>query len=121
MLQKLFILIFIITIKAIFSAGDTALTYINKSKISQESKKNKKAKRINELVKNHAKFYGVIEVGITLTELIASIYAGEVFVKQLTQNLQRIYIPEHIAVGLSLIIVTVILSYVLLVFRNVIT
>lgn len=121
MLRKLFILTFIIIIKAIFAAADTALTYINKSKISQESKKNKKAKKINELVKNHAKFYGVIEVGITLTELIASIYAGEVFVKQLAQNLQKIYIPENISVGLSLIIVTVILSYILLVFRNVIT
>lgn len=116
MLQKIVILGIIIFIKAIFSAGDTAFTYLNKAKISQESKKNKKAKKINTLLNNNTKFYGVIEVGITMTELIASAYAGEAFVKQLATILQQVYIPETIAIGVSIVIITLILSYFLLVF-----
>lgn len=119
MLQKILVLIIILLIKAIFTAGDTALTYINKAKISQESKKNRRAKKIKEFSKNTAKFYGAMEVGITLTELIATAFAAEAFVYPLAYNLQQWNIPHDIATVFSLIIITLILSYVLLVFGSI--
>ncbi len=45
MINKILVLVIITFIKAIFSAGDTAFTYVNKAKISQMSKTNKKAKK----------------------------------------------------------------------------
>ena len=45
MIIRITILTIMIAMKAIFSASDTAFTYLNKTKISQESKKNKKAKK----------------------------------------------------------------------------
>ncbi len=39
-------LVVIICVKAIFSAADTAFVYVNKAKISQMSKSNKKAKKL---------------------------------------------------------------------------
>lgn len=121
MLKSILIIIVMVGVKAIFSASDTAFTYINKSKISQESKKNKKAALINKMIKNNSKFLGVIEVGITFIELLASAYASEAFVNPLVSvitdytKLQRMS-----ATIISIIIVALILSYFLLVFGGLI-
>lgn len=120
MSRKIIILLIILIIKAIFSAGDTALTYINKAKISQESKKSKKAKKIKEFSKNSAKFYSTMEVGITLAELIATAFAAEAFVYPLAYNLKVFQIPYDIAIVFSLVIITILLSYFLLVFGSII-
>lgn len=110
------ILLIIVFIKSIFSAADTALTYINKAKISQLSKTNKKAKKIKILIENNHKFYGIIEVVITMCELFVSTIAAEEYVNRLAFELNNISIASNIATGISIIIVTILLSYILLVF-----
>ena len=45
-MKSIIILLIIVGIKAIFSAADTAFTYTSKFKISQERKKNLKARQI---------------------------------------------------------------------------
>jgi len=109
-----------IIIKGIFTAADTAFTYLNKSKISQESKKSKKAKKIKNMIENNNRFYGIIEVGITFIELIAGLYALEVFLNPLTEILMQVGMGKSISMLISTIIVTIILSYLLLVFGAII-
>ena len=86
LLERILILLVILVIKSIFSAGDTALTYINRAKITQLAKTDKKAKKIKALMSNKNKFYSLIEVGITMIELFASAYAAETFVKASFNN-----------------------------------
>lgn len=109
------IILIIVAIKAIFAASETAFTYLNRAKIHQMSKKDKRAKRINEMLEKNHKLFGITEVGITICELFATIIAAETFVK----DLSNIFIDASIEVGianvLSIIIVTLVLSYVLLV------
>ena len=118
-MTRVMILAIMIMIKAIFSASDTAFTYLNKSKISQESKKNKKAKKIKNMIENNHRFFGIIEVGITIIELLASAYAAEVFVNPLSEIFIIYGIEKTIAMSISIIIVTIILSYFLLIFGSV--
>lgn len=115
MLERIFILLIILVIKSIFSAGDTALTYINRAKIAQLSKTDKKAKKIKTLMSNKNKFYSLIEVGITMIELFASAYVAETFVRDLVAILES-SMDYNIALVLSLVIVTLVLSYFLLLF-----
>ena len=115
LLERILILLVILVIKSIFSAGDTALTYINRAKITQLAKTDKKAKKIKALMSNKNKFYSLIEVGITMIELFASAYAAETFVKDLAIVLEA-SMDYNIAIVLSLIIVTLVLSYFLLLF-----
>lgn len=115
-MKRVIVLAIMILIKAIFSASDTAFIYINKAKISQESKKNKKAKKIKNMIENNHRFYGVIEVGITLVELLAGVYALEVFVNPLSNLFMTYGIEKTLAILISTIIITIILSYILLVF-----
>lgn len=119
MLGKIFILVIIIFVKAIFSAGDTAFTYVNKAKISHMSKTNQKAKKIKKLIQNSTKFYGIIEVVITMCELIASAYAAEAFVTPLTLALGNMGLDANVATVLSILIVTIVLSYFLLIFGGI--
>ena len=44
--MRILILILMIAMKAVLCASDTAFMYLNRAKISQESKKNRKAKKL---------------------------------------------------------------------------
>lgn len=110
-----------VAIKAIFSAADTAFTYLNKIKISQLSKKDKKARKIKTMLEDKNKFLGAIEVVITMIELLSSTYTAAVFVNPLIRELIKLPIPisYEAAVVIALAIITVVLSYILLVFGGI--
>lgn len=116
---KITILAIMIAMKAIFSASDTAFTYLNKAKISQESKKNKKAKKIKNMIENNHRFFGIIEVGITMIELFSSAYAAEAFVTPFSNYLIDKGIEQNISILIAIVVVTIILSYFLLIFGSV--
>lgn len=121
MLKSILIITILIAIKAIFSASDTAFTYINKSKIAQESKKNKKAKKINNMIKNNSKFLGIIEIGITYIELFSSAYASEAFVNPLVSLITDYTKLSKVSANLiAILFVALVLSYFLLVFGGLI-
>lgn len=109
-------LILVIVIKAIFSAADTAFLYVNKAKISQLSKTNRRAKRIKQLINNSHRFYGAIEVVITMCELFATFLAEAAYSSCLTLWLITLSISYKSARILAIIIIAVILSYILLLF-----
>lgn len=119
MIYNILIIILLVIVKAIFSAGDTALMYVNKAKISQLSKRDKKAKKMKTLINENTKFYGVIELAITLIELLASAFAAETFVKQFMHDFIVMNIDYEVSEILAILIVTVILSYVLLIFGGI--
>ena len=110
-MNSIFVIIIIVLIKAIFAAAETSFTYLNKAKIHQLSKKNKKAQKINEMIEKNHKLFGLTEIGITICELFASAVAAETFVKDLEKVLISISISGDIAMILSIVIVTLILSY----------
>lgn len=123
MIYKLIILAIIVYIKAIFSASETAFTYLNKAKFNQMSKtNNKKIKvvRIKQFLDNKLKIYGATKVGITLTELLASVFAAETFVKILMESIIRVGLSITLGYILAIVIVTIVLSYITLVFGELI-
>lgn len=115
-MKHILILVIIVVIKAIFAASETAFTYLNKAKISHMSKRNKRAKKINEMIEKNHRFFGLTEVGITMCELFASVIAGDLFVNQLSEKFIKLSWNSNAATVVSIIIVTIVLSYLLLVF-----
>lgn len=118
MIEVIIILAFVV-VKAIFSAADTAFTYLNKAEINQLSKKDKKAKRIKELMENSNRFFGVIEMGINLSELFASAYVSVTILESLADKFETLPINRELAMIVSSIILTIILAYIMLVFGGV--
>lgn len=114
------IIVAMVFFKAIFSAGDTALTYIDREKLNSKIKKDKRAQKIKDLKENRIGFWGEIELLITTIELIATAYAAEFLVDPVSE----IFMPfvengslEYMtAINLSVLIVGFLLTYIFLVF-----
>lgn len=117
MLMALIILVILIFIKAIFCACDTSFTFLNRSKITQMSKKgNKTAKKIYQMLQKPTKFFSTIRVGITTFELLASAYAAAIFVTPIAEVCMQFKIEETISYLIAVLVVTIVLSYISLVF-----
>ena len=119
MFNTIIILLIIVGIKAIFSASDTAFTFLNKAEIKQLSKKDEKAEKIKILMEDSNKFFGIIEVVINMCELLAGVVISLTLVEFLIKIFTKILIPTNIAALISVIISTVIISYIMLVFGGV--
>ncbi len=119
MLLNLTVIVILILFKSIFSASDTSFTYLNRSKINQMAKKgNQKAKLVKQMLDKPNKFFSTIKVGITFLEFISSGYAAEAFLRKIQLNLGYFHFDENISGLLSVIILTVILAYFMLVFGD---
>lgn len=118
-MRNIIILAIIVFVKAIFSAADTAFTYTSKFKISQESKKNIKARQIKKMLDDKNRVFEIIEVGIVMAELFASAFVAEVYLGRLSEFVMNYGISQELSVILATIIITIILSYILLIFGGV--
>ncbi|WP_315121955.1 hemolysin family protein [uncultured Clostridium sp.] len=114
-MEILFILV-LVAINAFFAASEMAIVSINKAKLAhmEEEEDNPKAKLLLELSKETSKFLATIQVGITLAGFLASASAATNLSQPLATFLRNLNIPW--SNKLSLIIVTIVLSYITLVF-----
>ena len=115
---QIFVLILLVALNAYFAASEIAFISLNDAKIEKEAKEgNKKAKQILKMVKEPSKFLATIQIGITLAGFLSSAFASEAFASQLAPILNNL-IPLGINVWntISIIIITLILSYFTLVF-----
>lgn len=110
------ILIVILTmINAFFASAEMAIVSLNKNKIKfLEEEGNKKAKLLLKLMEEPTNFLSTIQVGITLAGFFSSASAATGISGELGHYLKGFNIPYSGQV--SLVIVTIILSYITLVF-----
>jgi putative hemolysin len=103
---------------AVFACAEIALISLNENKLEKLSVSgNKKAKRLLALTREPAKFLAVIQVGITLAGFLGSAFAAENFSGKLTGWLvaQGVKIPAATLANISLVLITIILSFFTLV------
>ena len=116
--SQLLLLIFLTLVNAFFASAEMAAVSVNKNKIKilAENEDNKKAKLILELLGEPTKFLSTIQVAITLSGFLASASAATSFSKPLGKLLTQCGISYPYNENISLIFVTIILSYFTLVF-----
>jgi putative hemolysin len=118
LLQILF-LIFLTAINAFFACAEMAIVSVSKSKINMLAEEdNKKALLVQKLLKEPTKFLSTIQVAITLAGFFASAVAATGISERLSIFLSKYNILyEH---QISIIVITIILSYFTLVFGELI-
>lgn len=102
-----------------FAASEIALISLNDNKIKARAEEgDKKAIQINNLLKEPSKFLATIQIGITLAGFLASAFAADTFAEKLVYLIQSngITISEVWLRNISVIFITLILSYITLVF-----
>lgn len=118
-MTQLMVLIVLIFLNAFFAAAEIAFISLNDMKIEKEAKEgNKKAKVIRKMIKNPSKFLATIQIGITLAGFLSSAFASDAFADDLAPILANIFPMFSVVVWekISIIIITMILSYFTLVF-----
>lgn len=115
-LPKLVLLLALVLVNAFFAASEIAIVTFNDNKLKKLADDgNKKAKMLVKMVSEPSKFLSSIQVGVTLSGFLASASAAEQFQPMLTKALSFIPIQTSVLSGISLLIITLAISYVSLV------
>ena len=118
MITQILVLVILIGLNAFFAASEIAFISLNDAKIEKQAKEgNKKAKQIHKMIKEPSKFLATIQIGITLAGFLSSAFAADTYASELASILNNL-ISLGIGVWntISIIIITMILSYFTLVF-----
>lgn len=119
MFTDILVLILLICLNAFFAASEIALISMNDTKLKLMAEEgNKKAILLKKLVDEPSKFLATIQIGITLAGFFASAFAADNFSERLVGliKLTGISIPDAVLKNISVILITVVLSYFSLVF-----
>ncbi len=119
MVSQLIILMLLILLNAFFAASEIAFITLNDAKIEKQAKEgNKKAQQIQKMLEMPSKFLATIQIGITLAGFLSSAFASEAFAARLAPVLYNVipYVSLNAWKSISIIIITIILSFFTLVF-----
>lgn len=119
MISQIGVLIILILLNAFFAASEIAFISLNDAKVAKQAKSgNKKAKQILKMLENPSKFLATIQIGITIAGFLSSAFASDAFANKLAPILNNLIPQISISVwqSISIIIITMILSFFTLVF-----
>ena len=119
MFSQLIVLVILILLNAYFAASEIAFISLNDAKVEKQAKEgNKKAKQIEKMLKEPSKFLATIQIGITLAGFLSSAFASDTFADMLAPVLNKLIPAISLGVwrSISIIIITIILSFFTLVF-----
>lgn len=112
------LILMLILLNAFFAASEIAVISANKNRIISLAKEgDKRAKSLIKLVEEPNRFLATIQIGITLAGFLASASAAVSISKHVSKILVKINIPfiTNASDAISLILVTILLSYLTLV------
>lgn len=118
-LWQIVLQIILIALNAVFACTEIAVISVNDNKLEKMAAEgNKKAVKLFELTKQPARFLATIQVAITLSGFLGSAFAADNFADLLTELLIGINIPISASTlnSISVIVITLVLSYFTLVF-----
>ena len=124
-IPPLLLQIVLIALNAIFACAEISILSINEAKLNKLiSEGNKKAITIAKLKENPSKFLSMIQIAITLAGFLGSAFAADNFAVIITNWLLKIGVATTATVEIydtiSVVVVTLILSYFTLVFGELI-
>ena len=119
MIGLILLQIALIALNAIFAGTEIAVISVNETKLEKEVESgNKRAGWLLKMVRNSSGFLATIQVAITLSGFLGAAFASDSFAEKLTWLLQKtgIGISESVLNTISVILVTLIISYFSIVF-----
>ena len=123
MIGLILLQIALIALNAIFAGTEIAVISVNETKLEKEVESgNKRAGWLLKMVRNSSGFLATIQVAITLSGFLGAAFASDSFAEKLTWLLQKtgIGISESVLNTISVILVTLIISYFSIVFGEMI-
>lgn len=117
-MEKVLLLVLLISINAFFAASEIALISLNDNKVKNDALEgDKKSQKLAALLKEPGKFLATIQIGITLAGFLASASASQSFAGELVGLLEPLSLPvsDGVLHGAVVVVITFVLSYFTLV------
>lgn len=114
LIWKIVLLFCLILVNAFFAMSEIAIISLNDVKLQKMAEEgNKKAKKVLALVENPSSFLSTIQIGVTLAGFLTSASAAENFSEPLANLISGWLpnIPTSLISGVSLVLVTIIISF----------
>ena len=108
-----------LALNAIFASAEIAVLSFNETKLEKLAEDgNKRAARLRRLTNQPEKFLATIQIAITLSGFLGSAFASENFSDSLADWMVRVGVPlpRSALDSISVVIITLILSYITLIF-----
>ena len=118
MFKEIFVLVVLVLINAFFSGSEIALISLNETRLRFLAESGNKSARIVEKLKEKpSRFLATIQIGVTLAGFLASAFASISFSTLLVEIAVQmgIPIPEATLKAISMVVITLVLSYFTLV------
>ena len=119
MIWQLVLQIVLIALNAVFACAEIATISVNDTKLEKMAAGgNRKAVTLKKLTSQPARFLATIQVAITLSGFIGAAFAADNFADRLTALILKtgISISESVLRPVSVVVITLLLSYLTLVF-----
>jgi putative hemolysin len=116
-IPEVILIVVLLLLNGIFSAGEMAIVSSRKSKIKElmKSEDNKRARTLFEMKENPEKFLSAVQIGITLFGTLASAVGGVLAVHYFEPLLKNIPLAGRFADTIALGLVVLIMTYLFLV------
>lgn len=119
--MEILIILLLIILNGVFSMSEIALVSARKFKLESLAKKgNKNAKKALELSSNPNTFLSTVQIGITLIGLLTGIYSGDKITEDVKAFFSQYELLEQYSGSLSVIVVLIILTFLSIVFGELI-
>lgn len=116
-LGSILLILILIGLNALFAMSEIAVISFNDTKLRKLAEEgNKRAKILHRLTREPSRFLATIQVGVTLSGLLSSAFAADSFAEYIVYWLRNSGIPTSVVRSVSIIIITLILSFITLVF-----
>ncbi len=121
-LIDIIIIIVLLVLNGIFSAGETAIISSRKSKIKELLKENKdrKTETLFHMKENPERFLSTVQIGITLFGTLASAISGVMAVKYIMPLINNVGFLRPFSESIAIVIVVCVLTYLFIVFGELI-
>jgi putative hemolysin len=111
-LLNIALILALIFIGGVFVAAELALVSLRESQIKQLAHRGRRGQLIAELTANPNLFLSAVQVGVTLSGFLAAAFGAGRLSDDLSPLLQRTGLGKGVADTISLVLITVVISYV---------
>jgi putative hemolysin len=114
---ELIIIAVLVLINGVFVAAEISLITVRRSRVEQLVEEDRRgARRVQRLIEDPGHFLAVVQLAVTFISFLASGYAAVSLVESLSAFLEQSGVDRGYAAGISLILVTILLSLFTIVF-----
>jgi putative hemolysin len=109
---NILLILLLVLIGAVFVAAEIALVSLRESQVNQLAHRGKRGQLVAKLTSNPNLFLSAVQVGVTLSGFLAAAFAAANLSDDLVPPLQRLGLSSGVADTLSLVLITIVISYV---------